>query len=47
MSSPAEFLERTGDAGWGGLDRFLRDRLCARLNELRGGQLHLRQRFRG
>ena len=41
MSSPAEFLERAGGAGWGGLDRFLRERLCLRLEGLRGGQLRL------
>jgi len=41
MSSPAEFLERTGEAGWGSLDRFLRERFCTRLDQLRGGQVRL------
>jgi cyclopropane-fatty-acyl-phospholipid synthase len=41
MSSPAESLTRSTDAGWGTLDRFLRERLCARLGGLRGGQLRL------
>jgi len=41
MSSPAESLTRGAAAGWGALDRFLRERLCAKLDELRGGQLRL------
>ena len=41
MSRPAETLARGVDQSWGALDRFLRERLCARLDELRGGQLHL------
>jgi cyclopropane-fatty-acyl-phospholipid synthase len=42
MSSPAETLARDAAPVRGGLDRFLRERLCARLDELRGGQLRLR-----
>ena len=41
MSSPAESLPRGAQAGWGTLDRFLRERTCARLDALRGGQLRL------
>jgi len=41
MSSPAESLPRGLQAGWGTLDRFLRERLCATLDQLRGGQLRL------
>jgi cyclopropane-fatty-acyl-phospholipid synthase len=41
MSSPAESLPRSLHAGWSPLDRFLRERLCARLGALRGGQLRL------
>ena len=41
MSSPAESLSRGAEAGWGLLDRFLRERTCVRLDQLRGGQLRL------
>lgn len=43
MSSPAESLARGAGRtdAWGGLDRFLRTRLCRRLDALRGGQLRL------
>jgi cyclopropane-fatty-acyl-phospholipid synthase len=41
MSSPAEFLDRAGEAGWGTLDRYLRERLFARLDTLHGGQLRV------
>ncbi|MEO8161756.1 MAG: cyclopropane-fatty-acyl-phospholipid synthase family protein [Arenimonas sp.] len=43
MSSPAESLARSGrrEDAWGSLDRFLRARLCQRLDALRGGQLRL------
>jgi cyclopropane-fatty-acyl-phospholipid synthase len=41
MSIPADTLARGGSDAWGGLDRFLRERLCARLDALRGGQLQL------
>jgi cyclopropane-fatty-acyl-phospholipid synthase len=41
MSSPADSLPRALGAGWGTLDRFLRESICARLDALRGGQLRL------
>jgi cyclopropane-fatty-acyl-phospholipid synthase len=43
MSSPAESLVRghATQAGMGGLDRFLRQRLLGRLGGLRGGQLRI------
>jgi cyclopropane-fatty-acyl-phospholipid synthase len=41
MSSPADTLVRDAGQDWGGLDRFLRERLCARLDDLHGGQLRL------
>ena len=41
MSSPAESLSRSADGGWGAFDRFLRERLCATLDALRGGQVRL------
>jgi hypothetical protein len=41
MSSPADTLARDAGQHWGSLDRFLRERLCARLDGLRGGQLRL------
>ena len=41
MSSPAESLPRQLRPGWGALDRFLRERSCAQLEALRGGQLRL------
>jgi cyclopropane-fatty-acyl-phospholipid synthase len=41
MSSPAESLPRGAEPTWAALDRFLRARLCARLDGLREGQLRL------
>jgi cyclopropane-fatty-acyl-phospholipid synthase len=41
MSRPAESLPRGLDCGWSTLERFLRERTCARLDGLRGGQLRL------
>jgi cyclopropane-fatty-acyl-phospholipid synthase len=41
MSSPAESLTRVGAAGPGALDRFLRERLCRRLEQLQGGAVRL------
>ena len=44
MSSPAESLARSApvDSGYSGLDRFLRERLLARLDDLRGGTLRIK-----